>query len=243
MDSMKSDELEIMVSKFLNGDLSRDQEREALHSIAEDEYSREMLRFNRFLESSLKESREAESFSVPEGFADDVMCQIEQMEAETETETKRSWFIELQSAVDGWFRPREFTFRPAFVYALPVLLLAGFVGLMQPQDNSVVAITDVEATAEYASYGDGGEQVWIRFVYIDQDADQLAVAGNFSDWDPIEMESQMLGDKKIWTGMVPVERGEHHYMFIKNGEEWITDPLADLYRDDGFGNKNAVIYL
>lgn len=241
MDSMNKDELELLVSKFLDGDLSADEEREALHRIAEDKSSRDLLRFDRFLDISLKDRVDAESFSVPDGFTDGVMHQIEQVEAEGESET--SWFDDLQAAVSGWFRPQEFTIRPAFVYALPVLLLAGFVGLMQLQDNSEMATPGAATIAEYTSFDDEQEQVWIRFVYIDQDADQLAVAGNFSDWNPIEMESQMLGDKKIWTGMVPVQRGEHHYMFIKNGEEWITDPLAEVYRDDGFGNKNAVIYL
>jgi hypothetical protein len=40
-----------------------------------------------------------------------------------------------------------------------------------------------------------------------------------------------------------MERGEHRYMFVKNGENWVTDPLAAIQQDDGFGNKNAVIYL
>lgn len=241
MDSMNRDELELLVSKFLDGDLSAEEEREALHRIAEDDASRSMLRFDRLLENSLNKPFDAESFSVPEGFSDDVMYQIEQMEAETVPKT--DWVDHLQNMVLGWFKPQEFTVRPAFVYALPVLLLAGFIGLIQLPSDSEILTPGIETTGEYVSLDDEQDQVWIRFVYIDQDADQLAVAGNFSDWNPIEMESQMLGDKKIWTGMVPVQRGEHHYMFIKNGEEWITDPLADVYRDDGFGNKNAVIYL
>lgn len=241
MDNMKSDELALLVSKFLDGDLSADEEKEALHRIAEDTYSRELLRFDSFLETSLKERFDAESFSVPEGFTDSVMHQIEQIETESEAESP--WFDNLLTAVSGWFRLQEYTFRPVFVYALPVLLLAGFAGLLQLKGDSEMAMPNGETLAEYTSFDGEQEQVWIRFVYMDQDADELAVAGNFSDWNPIEMESQMLGDKKVWTSMIPVERGEHHYMFIKNGEEWITDPLAEVYRDDGFGNKNAVIYL
>jgi hypothetical protein len=40
-----------------------------------------------------------------------------------------------------------------------------------------------------------------------------------------------------------MNRGEHRYMFVKDGEEWVTDPMAPMQREDGFGNKNAVIYL
>jgi hypothetical protein len=30
-------------------------------------------------------------------------------------------------------------------------------------------------------------------------------------------------------------------MFLIDGTEWKTDPLADRYQDDGFGNRNAVL--
>jgi hypothetical protein len=45
----------------------------------------------------------------------------------------------------------------------------------------------------------------------------------------------------IWTGRVPVRPGVHSYMFLIDGTEWQTDPLADRYQDDGFGNRNAVL--
>jgi len=40
---------------------------------------------------------------------------------------------------------------------------------------------------------------------------------------------------------VPVLPGVHEYMFIVNGDTWVTDPRADRYVDDGFGNRNAVL--
>jgi hypothetical protein len=30
-------------------------------------------------------------------------------------------------------------------------------------------------------------------------------------------------------------------MFVVDGKAWVTDPKAETYRDDGFGNKNAVM--
>jgi hypothetical protein len=30
-------------------------------------------------------------------------------------------------------------------------------------------------------------------------------------------------------------------MFLIDGTEWLTDPRADRYRDDGFGNQNAIL--
>jgi hypothetical protein len=49
--------------------------------------------------------------------------------------------------------------------------------------------------------------------------------------------------KTVWTGLVPVSRGEHEYQFVVDGEKWVTDPLAPVKEDDGFGAKNAVLKL
>jgi 1,4-alpha-glucan branching enzyme len=45
----------------------------------------------------------------------------------------------------------------------------------------------------------------------------------------------------VWTVSIPLKPGEHSYMFVVDGKAWVTDPKAETYRDDGFGNKNAVM--
>jgi hypothetical protein len=30
-------------------------------------------------------------------------------------------------------------------------------------------------------------------------------------------------------------------MFVVDGATWTTDPHAEAYRDDGFGNQNAIV--
>jgi len=40
---------------------------------------------------------------------------------------------------------------------------------------------------------------------------------------------------------VPVRPGVHGYMFLIDGTKWQTDPRADRYQEDGFGNRNAVL--
>lgn len=234
---------EELIRKFFDDELSPEEEIEALHLFAEDSKLRSMLKFERFLGESLSvKEPDIQSFSVPDNFSDDVMSQIYQLENESATVESVSYLELLKERVSSWFQPREFSLQPAFVYALPIVLLSGFLFLMDMPEESET-VTETTSEMEFASADDVEEKVWIRFVYIDESADQLAVAGNFSDWEPIEMDSQMMDGKQVWTGLVPVERGEHHYMFVKDGEEWVTDPLADMQRDDGFGNKNAVIYL
>lgn len=240
-----------LLIRFLDGELSSEEEKKALHLIAEDEELRSILRFDNFLTNSMSDKSGLESFSVPEGFTDDVMSQIHKMEEESSPEV--SWFDSLLQTVNGWFAPREYTFRPALVYVIPAALLIAYAGMFKGghdptgiNTDRVGMDSDTEASSEIRYAADGqtsSEEVWIRFVYIDEDAEHVSVAGNFSDWDPVEMSSQIMNGKKVWSGLVAVERGEHHYMFIKDGEEWISDPLAEVQRDDGFGNKNAVIYL
>ncbi|CAN5220021.1 hypothetical protein BH23BAC3_BH23BAC3_15220 [soil metagenome] len=240
-----------LLIRFREGDLSPENEKKALHLIAEDEELRSMLRFDSFLSNSLSEKPSLESYSVPVGFTDDVMSQILKMEEESSPEV--SWFDSLLQTVNEWFAPREYTFRPALVYIIPAVLLIAYAGMFkgghEPTGFTADRVgmdADTESSTEIKYTADDpllSEEVWIRFVYIDEEAERVAVAGNFSDWEPVEMSSQLMNGKKVWTGLIPVERGEHHYMFIKDGEEWISDPLAEVQRDDGFGNKNAVIFL
>lgn len=233
-----------LISRFLDGELSPEEERAALHLIAENDQLRSMLRFDRFLSESFKDTPETGYFAVPENFTDSVMSRIHEME--DEALAKESWYDSVLHVISGWFEPREYSFRPALVYIIPAVLLIAYVGFFKGNDPQIAfnSATEYSAEVNYASEGQQNpEEVWIRFVYIDDDAEQVSVAGNFSDWEPVEMSSQIMNGKKVWSGLVPVEKGEHHYMFVKDGEEWISDPLAEVHRDDGFGNKNAVIYL
>ncbi len=71
-------------------------------------------------------------------------------------------------------------------------------------------------------------------------AHRVAVAGSFNKWDD---DSHMLTKQQdgVWTISIPLQPGEYSYMFIVDGKAWVTDPDAETYRDDGFGNRNAVV--
>lgn len=240
---MADKNLNRLVAAFLDGDLSAEEEKQALHKIAEDHDSRQMLRFERFLSEEFSKELDPETFSVPAHFADDVMNEIYRVDAIAGEESGKSRIAQVIEQVNSWFQPKEFVIRPGLAAVLSVVVIAtaAVFGLQDTvQETDSVAGND---SVEMISHNPADERVWIRFIYIDDSADNLAVAGDFSDWEPVTMDRQQVDGETVWTGMVPVQRGEHHYMFIKNGEEWVTDPLADVVRDDGFGNKNAVIYL
>ena len=99
------------------------------------------------------------------------------------------------------------------------------------------------ATIERASIPDPTEAdavVYVQFIFEAPGVRSVAVAGDFSGWDQRHRLEDADGDG-TWTGRVPVRPGVHEYMFIIDGETWVTDPMAERYVDDGFGNRNAVL--
>lgn len=88
--------------------------------------------------------------------------------------------------------------------------------------------------------GDAEAVVYVQFVLDAPGASSVAVAGDFSEWEPAYTLEDVDGDG-VWTGRVPVQPGVHSYMFLIDGTRWQTDPRAERYSDDGFGNRNAVL--
>lgn len=82
--------------------------------------------------------------------------------------------------------------------------------------------------------------VYVQFVLEAPGARSVAVAGDFNGWDGRHELGDPDGDG-VWTGRVPIRPGMHQYMFVLDGTEWVTDPAAERWTDDGFGNRNAVL--
>jgi hypothetical protein len=82
--------------------------------------------------------------------------------------------------------------------------------------------------------------VYVQFVLEAPSATSVAVAGDFSDWEPAFALQDPDGDG-VWSARVPVQPGVHAYMFLVDETSWQTDPNAGRYQDDGFGNRNAVL--
>ena len=82
--------------------------------------------------------------------------------------------------------------------------------------------------------------VYVQFVLEAPSARSVAVAGDFNEWDARHVLEDPDADG-TWTGRVPLRPGVHQYMFVIDGTEWVTDPGAERWTDDGFGNRNAVL--
>lgn len=239
-DMNKVDGRDELFRRYLDGELSSEEEREVLHLIADNEEMREILRFERSVVLSFADIQDPGSFTVPENFGSSVMDRIVKTNREAAVAEKK------QAPVFSLLKNRTITINPALAAAAMFLITFGFGYLLL--NPAIPAVDDTEtlnSQAQIQSVSDsGGEsQIWIRFVYFDETAESIEIAGDFNNWEPTELTLEFMGDRQVWTGLIPLTRGEHSYMFVRNGEEWVTDPLAEVQKDDGFGNKNAVLYL
>lgn len=82
--------------------------------------------------------------------------------------------------------------------------------------------------------------VYVQFVLEAPSATSVALAGDFSGWEPAFALEDADGDG-VWSARVPVGPGVHAYMFLIDDTSWQTDPKAGRYQDDGFGNRNAIL--
>jgi hypothetical protein len=222
--------------------LPPEREPDVLRHIADDPEARALLRLE-------LQAREAwgDAPEVPAGFADRTMAAIEA--ADTNAEDAAASVGQIAEQVWAWLvGPRTVQVRPGLVAATVALLIGAAVTLWPvapgPSSGPVTATTSSSGEAAATAVAqDQSEVVWTRFMYANNEASSVAVAGDFSEWEPIPLTEKTVDGQTVWTGLVPVPKGEHQYMFVINGSRWVTDPLAPVQRSDGFGNKNAVLQL
>lgn len=84
-----------------------------------------------------------------------------------------------------------------------------------------------------------GRVVSVRFQLASPQARQVSLAGDFTQWRPrIPLKRNADG---TWTAELRLPPGDYEYIFVVDGDRWLADPRAGRYRNDGFGNRNAVL--
>jgi len=120
-------------------------------------------------------------------------------------------------------RPRMVPVPPAaaLAAAAAVMVILGFLGL---PGNGAIAES----------------RVYVQFVVDAPAAETVHLVGDFTEWQPT-VELQDPDGDGVWAGRVPLLPGVHEYMFVIDGADWVTDPNAAGYQDDGFGERNAIV--
>ncbi len=244
---MNNTDPDILVRRFADGDLSETEVQDALHCIADDPEARDLLQFELRMTQDLASSPSARP---PSDFADRTMAVLsETPAADSFPSRSEQWAV--------WWRsvtaPVALEVRPFSVLVVTVLVgvlvwTAWPTAPSGPRPAPETATTTQPATSASiqepsASSPEQEQTVWIRFTYTNNEADSVAVAGDFSQWEPVPLSPRTVNGETVWTGLLPVSRGEHEYQFVINGERWVTDPLAPMKKSDGFGAENAVLEL
>ena len=131
---------------------------------------------------------------------------------------------------DFALKGRVLRWNMATAFAVAALLVLTF----------TLAVRTRNAPVETAMLGQQEQFVNVTMRLHAPEAHRVAVAGTFNKW---KTDAHVLTKQEngTWTISLPLQPGEHSYMFIVDGKAWVTDPNAEAYRDDGFGNKNAVM--
>jgi anti-sigma factor RsiW len=132
---------------------------------------------------------------------------------------------------------RTWMMRTAMAAGLAAVFLAGYL-VPRPSPERAGPGTALQATAAAPT-----AMRLARLVYVpaDTDVDEVTVAGTFNGWNPEQTTMTRRGNAWVVEILLPPQTYE--YMFVENGQRWVTDPLALQTRDDGFGRKNAVLDL
>jgi len=82
----------------------------------------------------------------------------------------------------------------------------------------------------------------VQFTYVNPGASQVYVAGSFNNWQKDKVPLSRVSKQGVWVGTLILPPGVYEYMFVVDGE-WVADQLARRYMEDGFGRKNALLYV
>lgn len=75
------------------------------------------------------------------------------------------------------------------------------------------------------------------------EARSVALAGSFNQWSVSSHPLVRDGSRGMWTVVVSLPPGEYSFMYVVDGTQWISPPVAEDYADDGFGGKNGVVVV
>lgn len=83
----------------------------------------------------------------------------------------------------------------------------------------------------------------VRFMVEAPGAKQVFVAGSFNGWAKDSMPLTRVKGTSWWSVDIPLQKGEHTFMYVIDGVKWVTPPQADDFVEDEFGHRNGIVIV
>lgn len=145
--------------------------------------------------------------------------------------------IRREAALPGWERWWRWLVAPQVVRVRPaVLALAASLAL-------VLWWTSTRSPVPTGGPSAAAQTVWVRFELAAPQAHEVRLVGSFNRWAAPGIPLRPSRVPGVWTVTIPLPVGEHQYLFVVDGAQWVPDPGAHAQVDDGFGHANSVIVV
>lgn len=251
------------VRRLVDGELDAAQSAAVIAEAERDPVLTRLLEDAATVRSALADLESVEACAPPDDLVERSARRAiaEREKAARETTVASHWLAAL-------WRPRAFRARPATLLLTACAVLVGLgiaawrarggSGTDQSQDRSASIVRNEHVDPAGREPGRAGaahvadpasaepsavSRVPVRFVLPARGAHSVTVAGDFTAWrtDVLSLED---GDGDgVFVGTAELAPGTHTYMFVVDGRDWVVDPYAETFQDDGFGNRNAVLRL
>ncbi len=203
-----------IIHKILDGD-AEDNEKELItRGMEADPALREEFSG---LENTVRQLEEGERFKPPAAFTADVMRNL-----------PRSSPSLVDRLKDFLLGSRVLRWNVASATALAIIAVIALVVVSRGPRETVITVAEPTAPT-----------VIVRLTFLSPQAQRVAVAGDFNKWktDADEMKKT----NGVWSINLKLKPGVYTYSFIVDGKSWVPDPGAEVFQDDGFGSRNAVL--
>jgi AMP-activated protein kinase-like protein len=146
---------------------------------------------------------------------------------------------EIRRPAPGWLEqvarwvvtPRAITFRirPAWSLAFAATVAVLTVFAVGPWEGAAPVLGEHEGIAQFVGRFPGAQTVH--------------VVGSFNDWQSGSIRLEDRDHDGVWRAIVVLPAGTYEYMFVVDGERWVTDRLAERLVADEFGRENSVVIV
>ena len=212
------DDLERLIQRFLDGELTRSERRQLLELLADEPDLRERLVAD---ETMLDD---AASLPRPTPAADFVARIVTRLPEQDEAEDMVR--LKPDTTKKGLGR--------GLAAAAAVVLLS--VGFLAGRNSTSPSTPPEQATGTVQEHS----AVLVQLVLLQPDAQSVVGVGDFNGWVAVRSPLQKR-ENGVWGTTLTLPPGRYNYQFLIDGTEWVADPLAGETSSDGFGAKNSVL--